>query len=173
MHTMDSLCSLRRIHCNFISITNCLFSIMYNKLLLYSRFMLVAPSPSNMPAWYSLQLDPWSSALSTATELSNDSVAQLIRAWQAICQVVGLSPLPESLSFFPLFLSFISHLSLIMALTRFRSDCQLWSMLITEPHASCLSHHPHQTCKLGIRFGWFPGSSAFTQTRPLSCRMTQ
>ena len=36
------------------------------------------------------------------------SVAQLVRAWQAICQVAGSSPLPESLSLsFPLFL-FIS-----------------------------------------------------------------
>ena len=168
MHTMDSLCS-KKDSCNFILLS---FGIMYNKVLLYSWFTLVAPSPSNTPAWYPLRLDPWPlSALSTASELSNDSVAQLVRAWQAICQVVGLSPLPESLSFFPL--SFISHLSLIMALTRFRSDCQLWSMLITEPRASCLSHPPHQTCKLGIRFGWFPGSSAFTGTRPLSCRMTQ
>ena len=41
----------------------------------------------------------------TATELPNDLlVAQLARAWQAICQVAGSSPSPESLSLsFPLF----------------------------------------------------------------------
>ena len=43
--------------------------------------------------------------LLVATELPSDSVAQLARAWQAIYQVVGSSPSPESLSFSPLFLS--------------------------------------------------------------------
>ena len=59
-----------------------------------------------MQAWYPLWLDPWSSALSTATELPNDSVAQLVRAWQAICQVAGwviFSP-------FSLFLTFLTFL---------------------------------------------------------------
>ena len=54
-------------------------------------------SPSNMPAWYLLWLDPWQLSLkylNLATELPSDSVhvAQLVRTWQAICQVVGLSP---------------------------------------------------------------------------------
>ena len=30
--------------------------------------------------------------LNSATELPGDSVAQLIRAWQAICEIVGSSP---------------------------------------------------------------------------------
>ena len=71
---------------------------------------------------------PGSSALSiysnSTTELLGDLVAQLVRAWQAICQVVGLSLSPESLSFFPLFLSRLSHLSFSLTL---RSDCQVWS----------------------------------------------
>ena len=50
-----------------------------------------------MPAWYPLRLDPWQLSLkylNLATELPSDLVyvAQLVRAWQAICQVVGLSP---------------------------------------------------------------------------------
>ena len=52
-------------------------------------------SPSDMPAWYLLWLDPWQLSLkylNLATELPSDSVAQLVRAWQAICQVMGLSP---------------------------------------------------------------------------------
>ena len=53
------------------------------------------PSSSNMPAWYPLWLDSWQLSLkyfNSATELLSDSVAQLvIRAWQAICQVVNLS----------------------------------------------------------------------------------
>ena len=48
--------------------------------------MLAAPSPSNMPAWYLLQLDPWLKYSNSATdsELPGDSVAHLVRAWQAI-----------------------------------------------------------------------------------------
>ena len=48
-----------------------------------------------MPAWYLHQLDPWQLSLkysNSATELPNDSVAQMARVWQAICQVVSLSP---------------------------------------------------------------------------------
>ena len=59
-----------------------------------------------MPAWYPLRLDAWQLSLkylNSATELPSDSVhvAQLVRAWQAICQVMGLSPsLSPSLSHF-------------------------------------------------------------------------
>ena len=103
-----------------------------------SRFVFVAPSPSNMPAWYPLWLVPWQLGLysNSATELPNDSVAQLVRAWQAIYQVMGLFH-------FSLFLSFL-YFSPFSTLTRLRSDCQVWSMLITEPapHASCSPHPP-------------------------------
>ena len=47
-----------------------------------------------MPVWNLLRLDPWQLSLkysNSATVLSGDSVAQLVRAWQAICQVVGSS----------------------------------------------------------------------------------
>ena len=57
------------------------------------HFMLAAPS--NIPAWYPLRLDPWQLSqkyLNPATELLSDSVAQLVRAWQTICQVVVSSP---------------------------------------------------------------------------------
>ena len=61
-----------------------------------SPFIFFAtPSPSNMPAWYPLQLDPWQLSLkysNSATELPSDSIAQLVRAWQAICHVAGSSP---------------------------------------------------------------------------------
>ena len=62
-----------------------------------------------------------------ATELPSDLVAQLVRAWQAICQVAGLSPsqshcLLSSLYFLVLFHAFLT-------LTRLRSDSQVWSML--------------------------------------------
>ena len=49
-----------------------------------------------------------------ATEWPDDLVDQLVRAWQAICQVAGSSLSPKSWPFFPLFHFFISHLSLIM-----------------------------------------------------------
>ena len=49
----------------------------------------------------------------SATELPSDSVAQLARAWQANCQVVGLSLSLSHRYFFPsFFLVLISHLSL-------------------------------------------------------------
>ena len=69
-----------------------------------SRFALAAPSPSNMPAWYPLRLDLWQLSLkysNSATELPGDSVAQLVRAWQAICQVTGSSPSLSHCLFFP------------------------------------------------------------------------
>ena len=51
-----------------------------------------------------------------------------------------------------------------------RSDCQVWSMLISECHAPRTSrspHPPHWTCQLGICFSWIPGSSALrTRIRP-------
>ena len=40
----------------------------------------------------------------SATELPSDSVAQLVRAWQAICQVMGSSPSLSHCHFFPLFI---------------------------------------------------------------------
>ena len=68
--------------------------------------------PSNMPAWYSLWLDRWQLGLkysNSATELPSDSVVQLVRAWQGICQVMGSSP---SLSHCHSLPSFFSSLSL-------------------------------------------------------------
>ena len=66
-----------------------------------------------MPAWYLLQLDPWKLSLkylNSATELPGDSVAQLVRAWQAMSGH-GCEPLPELLSLsFPLFISFFLDL---------------------------------------------------------------
>ena len=68
-----------------------------------SHFALATPSPSNMPACYPLWLDPWQLSLkhlNLATELLGDLVAQLVRAWQAICHVVGLSPSLSHCHFF-------------------------------------------------------------------------
>ena len=53
-----------------------------------SRFALATPSPSDMPAWYPLWLDHRQLSLkylNSVTELLGDSVAQLVRGWQAIC----------------------------------------------------------------------------------------
>ena len=88
------------------------------------RFMLATPSPSDMPAWYPLWLDPWQLSLkysNSATELLSDSVAQLVRAWQVICQVVGLCPSLSHCHF--LFPS--SFLSFSVTVTKV---CQVWSM---------------------------------------------
>ena len=64
---------------------------------------------TNMPAWYLLQLDPCLKYLNSATELPGDSVAQSVRAWQAICQVMGSSPSLNHCQFlFPCFFLFIS-----------------------------------------------------------------
>ena len=57
-----------------------------------------------MPAWYLLRLDPWQLSVkysNSATELPSDSVAQLVRAWQAICQVAVSSPSLSHCLFFP------------------------------------------------------------------------
>ena len=62
--------------------------------------------PLNIPVWYPLWLDPWQLSLkysNSTTELPNDSVAQLARAWQAICQVMGSSPSLSHSHFFPSF----------------------------------------------------------------------
>ena len=111
-----------------------------------SRFTLATPSPSDMPAWYLLQLDPWQLSLkysNSATELSSDSVPQLVRAWQAICQFAGSSPSLSHCQFlFPLYFSLYFFLSLWVWLS-LRSDCQVWSMLIFECHAPHASRSPH------------------------------
>ena len=98
-----------------------------------------------MPAWYPLQLDPWQLSLkylNSATEFPSDLVAQLVRAWQAICQVAGssasLSYCIFSLSFF---LIFTSHLSFSMTLTRLRSDCHcmqtIWKVDANHEEDAC------------------------------------
>ena len=95
-----------------------------------SHSVLATPSPSDIPAWYLLRLDSWQLSLkcsNSATELQGDSVN---RAWQAICQVMGLSP---SLShchilFHSFSLLFISHFLSYWLWLRLRSDCQIWSM---------------------------------------------
>ena len=94
-------------------------------------FALTTPSPSDMPAWYPLRLDPWQLSLkysNSATELPGDSVVLLVRAWQAICQVVGSSP---SLSH----CQFIHWLDL--------ADCQVWACLKMWACASLPPHHYH------------------------------
>ena len=67
---------------------------------------------------------PWQLSLkysNSATEMRSDSVAQLVRAWQAICQVAGLSLSLSHCHFSPsFFLVFISHFSLSVTLTRFK-----------------------------------------------------
>ena len=84
-----------------------------------------------------LQLDPWQLSLkysNSVTELPSDLLVQLVRAWQAICQVTGSSPSLSHCLFSPSFsLTFLSH----WFWYRLRSDCQVWSMLKSEP--SCTS----------------------------------
>ena len=68
-----------------------------------------------MPAWYPPRLDPWQLNLkysNSATELPGDSVAQLVRAWQANCQVMGSSPSLSHCQF--LFLSLFFSFSLTL-----------------------------------------------------------
>ena len=87
-----------------------------------------------MPAWYLLQLDPWQLSLkylNSATELPGDSVAQLVRAWQAICQVVGSSPSLSHRQFlFPLF--FLTWVKV----------CQVWSMSACASRVALATHPP-------------------------------
>ena len=103
------------------------------------------PPPSNMPAWYPLQLDPWQLSLkysNSATELSSDLVAQLARAWQAICQVAGSSASLNYCIFSPsIFLIITSHLSFSMTLTRLKSDCHcmptIWKVDANHEEDAC------------------------------------
>ena len=60
-------------------------------------------------------LDAWQLSLkfsNSTTELPGDSVAQLVRAWQAICQVAGLSPFLSHCPFSPLSYFYFSPCSL-------------------------------------------------------------
>ena len=109
---------------------------------------------------------------SSATELPSDSVAYLVRAWQAICQLTGSSPSLSRCLFFPL--SFLSSFSL-----NDFDQVKVWlSCLEHVNNRSCTSRFAlvaptHRTCQLGICFSWIPGSSALsTQTQPLECRVT-
>ena len=61
------------------------------------------------------------SALSSRTQPAGCSVAQLVRAWQAICQVMDLSPSPSHChAFFPSFFSrlYFSPFSLTLTQTK-------------------------------------------------------
>ena len=73
-----------------------------------------------------------------ATELLGESVAQLVRAWQAIWQVVGSSPFLSHCQFlFPsLFLSFS------LTLTWVKVDCQVWSICKNLSLCLALRTHP-------------------------------
>ena len=107
---------------------------------------------------------PGSSILSTLTQpLSCQMawhVAQLDRAWQAICQVEDSSPSLSHRHFSPLlFHVFISHLISQWLWLRLRSDLSLHLVL----HA-----HHNEHASSGICFGYIPGSSALsTWTREL------
>ena len=78
--------------------------------------------PIEHASWYPLRLDPWQLSLkcsNSATELPNDSEAQLARAWLTIFQVVGSSLFLSQFHFFPSFFhTFISHLFFLMTLAR-------------------------------------------------------
>ena len=96
-------------------------------------------TPSDIPDLYLLQLDPLEFSLkysNSATELLSDSVAQVVRAWQAICQVVGLSPsLSHCHFYFPFFFLFIFFLL---------TDCQVRSMSpCASSFALTISPPPH------------------------------
>ena len=106
-------------HCHFL----------FSSLFFFSHTdfdTLATPSPLDMPAQYPLRLDPWQLSLkylSSATELPGDSVAQLVKAWQAICQVAGSSPSLSHCHFLSSHF-FLSHWLWV----GLRSDCQVWSM---------------------------------------------
>ena len=62
--------------------------------------------PTEHASLISAQLDSWQLSFkysNSPTEFPGDSVAQLVRAWQAIWAGHVFESLPESLSFFPLF----------------------------------------------------------------------
>ena len=91
-----------------------------------------------------LTMDPWQLSLKYAnsvTELLSYSVAELV-SMAGHLPGRGFESL-ESLTFFSpfYFLTFLSDFDLC----RLRSDCQVWSMLISEfhaPRASCSPHPP-------------------------------
>ena len=79
-----------------------------------------------------LWLDPWQLSLkysNSATELVNDLTVQLAGHLPGH----GFDSLTESLSLFSFFLISISTFPSLRLWPRLRSDCQLWSMFITEP----------------------------------------
>ena len=149
-----------------------------------SHFALATPSPLDMPAWYPLWLDPWQLSLrhsNSATKLPGDSVAQLVRAWQAICQVASSSPSLNHCQFlFPLYFSLYFFLSHWLWLG-LRSDCQVWSMsknlslrlVLCAHHTLPIGHASLVSASAGS-FGWIPGSLALSsRIQPLSCRVTR
>ena len=102
-----------------------------------------------MPAWYLLRLDPWQLSLKYSTSSTQNQPLSCRVTWYS-CWLehgrpfarsrVRVHPWVTVFSFLVLFLTFLS-----MTLTRLRSDCQVWSMLTTEPapHASCSPHPPN------------------------------
>ena len=86
--------------------------------------MIFASSPSNMLVWYSYQLDLWQFSLkysNLATELLNDMVSKLVKAWQTIHMVAVSSPSLSQCHLFSFFHVFVVQFTFLMALTRLSS----------------------------------------------------
>ena len=103
---------------------------------------------------------PWQLSFkysNSATELPSDSVAQLVRAWQAICQVVSSSPSLSHCHFLS-FSLFLSHW-LWFRLTSVRSEACLKNLRVYSCFALA-TPPPHQLMKLrsNVSFGEFTDS---------------
>ena len=110
--------------------------------------------------------------LNSATELPSDSVAQLVGAWQAICQVTGSRPFLSHCLFFSLFLVFFFFQWLWPGYGLTVRSGAVNNQACTSRFAVLPPNH--RTRQLVIRFGWIPGSSALsTWTQPLECQVTR
>ena len=131
--------------------------------------------PSGRP-WNNQRIPLWvaKSFLSQISHwASNAIVPFLVRAWPAICQVMGSSPSPPqvTVTFFSLFLSLYFFLSQWLWLGVRSVRCG--ACLKSEPLrcASCSPHPPHRTCQHGIHFSWIPGSNRYKSSKRKYCSL--
>ena len=105
---------------------------------------------------------------------SNAIVPFLVRAWPAICQVVGSSPSPTPSHCHFLFpFSFSLFLSFSVTLT-WAKVCQVWSMSKIWAFASpftLATPSPSDTFEPGIHFGWISGSNRYKSSKRKYCSL--
>ena len=133
-----------------------------------------SPSPSNLPAWNSLWLDPWQLSLkysNSSTELPSDSLAQLVRAGRPFARLqVVVFPWVIIIFLPPSFSSWFLFFPGPVTFTSLRSDCHIQNMFNNWVCAS----NPYLDCHIQNMFNnWVCASTPTLTVTSKTCSITE